>query len=263
MDPAGADRLGNLAKFAPPVVANGKVYVGTFSREVAVYGFLEVNRPFGPDLGIFILRSIGAHVQQAGFSTGDKYYLRLSGIGIGVADEEFLFAAADRHPAEGAIELSGRLDGVDGADYPHARAGLIVRHGLDPWDGYVAIAVTASGLGLLISRDQAPDPPPGGPAPPPGPVKAVQLVSGLKGPVDLQLSVKGVEDRPGAVQVGVTIESPLIAPTQASRETIEIKFDDAADLDLKVGLFATSQSENAVAESAFPAFARFSKVRFS
>jgi hypothetical protein len=33
-----ADNFGNLAKFAVPVVANGKVYLATFSNQLAVYG---------------------------------------------------------------------------------------------------------------------------------------------------------------------------------------------------------------------------------
>jgi len=33
-----ADQFGNLAKFAVPVVANGKVYLATFSNQLAVYG---------------------------------------------------------------------------------------------------------------------------------------------------------------------------------------------------------------------------------
>jgi hypothetical protein len=33
-----ADQFGNLAKFTVPVVANGKVYVATFSNQLAVYG---------------------------------------------------------------------------------------------------------------------------------------------------------------------------------------------------------------------------------
>src|SRR5258706_10226370 len=33
-----ADNLGGFAKFAPPTVANGKVYVPTFSGVVRVYG---------------------------------------------------------------------------------------------------------------------------------------------------------------------------------------------------------------------------------
>jgi hypothetical protein len=34
------DRYGNFAKFVPPLVANGKVYVATWSNQVAVYGLL-------------------------------------------------------------------------------------------------------------------------------------------------------------------------------------------------------------------------------
>ena len=33
-----ANKLGNFAKFSTPVVANGKVYVGTFSNKVVQYG---------------------------------------------------------------------------------------------------------------------------------------------------------------------------------------------------------------------------------
>jgi IPT/TIG domain len=39
MDPA-RDTLGNLAKFVPPLVASGRVYVATWSKQVAVYGIL-------------------------------------------------------------------------------------------------------------------------------------------------------------------------------------------------------------------------------
>ncbi|HEX2573326.1 MAG TPA: hypothetical protein VH877_27505 [Polyangia bacterium] len=34
------DRIGNFAKFTPPTVVNGKVYMATFSDELAVYGLL-------------------------------------------------------------------------------------------------------------------------------------------------------------------------------------------------------------------------------
>ncbi|HUA65456.1 MAG TPA: hypothetical protein VME24_06390, partial [Alphaproteobacteria bacterium] len=38
----GRDKLGNLAKFVPPTVANGKVYAATFSDQVDVYGLLPL-----------------------------------------------------------------------------------------------------------------------------------------------------------------------------------------------------------------------------
>ena len=34
------DDLGNFAKFVPPTVANGRVYVATFSNRLLVYGLL-------------------------------------------------------------------------------------------------------------------------------------------------------------------------------------------------------------------------------
>ena len=37
-DTNAANKLGNFAKFSTPVVANGKVYVGTFSKKVVQYG---------------------------------------------------------------------------------------------------------------------------------------------------------------------------------------------------------------------------------
>jgi hypothetical protein len=37
---AARDRLGNFAKFAPPIVANGRLYVPTFSNRLQVYGLL-------------------------------------------------------------------------------------------------------------------------------------------------------------------------------------------------------------------------------
>jgi hypothetical protein len=39
--PDGRDTLGKLAKFSPPTVANGRVYVATFSHQLVVYGLLS------------------------------------------------------------------------------------------------------------------------------------------------------------------------------------------------------------------------------
>lgn len=35
------DDIGEAAKFAPPTIANGKVYVATFSGELVIYGRLS------------------------------------------------------------------------------------------------------------------------------------------------------------------------------------------------------------------------------
>jgi outer membrane protein assembly factor BamB len=38
LDPSFADLLGDCSKFSPPTIANGKVYVATFSNRLVVYG---------------------------------------------------------------------------------------------------------------------------------------------------------------------------------------------------------------------------------
>jgi hypothetical protein len=43
------DQLGKIAKFNPPTIANGKVYVGTFSDELVVYGLLPLPATPLPD----------------------------------------------------------------------------------------------------------------------------------------------------------------------------------------------------------------------
>jgi hypothetical protein len=44
------DNFGDFAKFVPPVVANGKVYLATFSNQLVVYGLLAPTTP-APDAG--------------------------------------------------------------------------------------------------------------------------------------------------------------------------------------------------------------------
>src|SRR5207302_4290180 len=42
---AARDDFGNFAKFCPPTIANGKVYLATFSNQVIVYGLLPPPPP--------------------------------------------------------------------------------------------------------------------------------------------------------------------------------------------------------------------------
>jgi len=53
---AARDSFGNFAKFVPPIVANGRVFVATWSKQVAVYGMLppavtSVSPTTGPTTG--------------------------------------------------------------------------------------------------------------------------------------------------------------------------------------------------------------------
>lgn len=44
-DEASSDALGNATKFAPPTIANGKVFIGTSSNQLVVYGLKAGNPP--------------------------------------------------------------------------------------------------------------------------------------------------------------------------------------------------------------------------
>jgi hypothetical protein len=255
MDASGDDRIGNFAKFSPRVVANGKVYIGTFSRELAVYGPLSSRRD---DLGDFELRDIGAEVDKIGNLSAERYQLKLSGAGIGVSPEGFLLAAVERLLTDGVITLSARLDGFNADHIPTARAGLIARRGYD-WDsgGMVALVVDRDGHVYVLRRDQ--------------PkilgdkslkVKRVGRTRHLRTPLNLRL-VTSEEDVPkGDVRfVAEIAEAP--GGEFVRLADFVMKFDIASDLTLKVGLFATAQTDelsHAPADSAPPGFARFSKV---
>ena len=132
MDAAGDDRLGSLAKFSPPVVANGKVYVGTFSRELVVYGlFEESGRPGrANDAGIFELRNVGKAEKVGSYVCG-KYELRISGRGIGVMpvlddqtkaiipgkwEDEFLFANVQRDMGLRQVAVTAFVEGMNAPD---------------------------------------------------------------------------------------------------------------------------------------------------
>jgi outer membrane protein assembly factor BamB len=252
MDAAEGDRLGNLAKFSPPVIANGKVYVGTFSRELAVYGLLGKARE-REDLGDFELRNIGPNVVKSGRRVGKRYELRMTGGGIGSPDEGFLFANLDRDPKDGVISIAARVDGMNAPHFHEANAGLIVRRGDAGGDGFAALLISRQAQATFLHRDQ----PPEGSAPAPTQTSATRELSF---PVVLRMTIKGTDGKPGFVEVAAETASSITAPFQAFGEPVRLRFDDTESMDLKVGLCATAQSAEPVQESEYPARARFSEV---
>ena len=55
------DNTGNFPKYSPPTVANGKVYLGSFSRQLNVYGLLNTS----PDLTIQVSPTTISVLQNA------------------------------------------------------------------------------------------------------------------------------------------------------------------------------------------------------
>ncbi len=276
MDASGNDRLGDLAKFSPPVVANGKVYVGTFSRELAVYGLLESGgkRRDTPEYGVFQFRGVGDGALQVGGLAGGRYSLRLSGKGLGLdadrrplAKEGFLFANLQRNMAAGTITITARLRGVNAAAEPSGCVGLLLRRDVQTFGGhpqesvgYAAILVRQTLEAEFLVRDHVPL---AAPADQLEPVRSVGIVDGLGLPMELRLTIRSAEDRLGVL----TVVAELASPRRAGFRPIgpaagaEVRFDaDAADMDVYVGLFATAQRDADVSEDAAAALAYFSDV---
>lgn len=59
------DRLGRFAKFVAPTVANGRVYVPTFSNQLAIYGLLSAAAPDTNDIQVTAVTSSATLLQSA------------------------------------------------------------------------------------------------------------------------------------------------------------------------------------------------------
>ena len=233
-DAEGNDRVGRLAKFCPPVVANGRVYVNTFSRELAVYGLFEdIGKPVrSDDIGIFELRNIGA-AQKSGSCNCGKYDLRMTGTGIGGAKDEFLLAFIERDAGVGAIEISACINGINAPNYPDAVAGVMIRRSFDQNERFAAVVITDENTAMFLHRD------------------GVELPVEQDGPVDVTLPVfvrlkaQSVAGKAGRVDFIGEISKDGSSWRVISAVT-EIRMDDVADVDLKVGLAVTAQPVRAL-----------------
>jgi hypothetical protein len=250
MDAEGVDRVGRFAKFCPPIVANGKVYLSTFSRELVVYGlFSEAGKPSRQDLaGIFELRGIGPGVQQSGSYSCSRYDLRVSGQGINGSQDSFLFAHVERDSNEEAeISVSARVDGINASQYPAARVGVMIRKFNQEGDitsrRFVAVVITNQNKVLFLHRDQE-----AGTVLQDGPID-VTLPCFLRVSVT-RSGVAGYFDCEGEYSLdGIHWERSVSAQTQ-------IPLDGR----LMVGLVATAQTGPAPPADILEAHASFSKI---
>ena len=142
-NPDGDDRLGDFAKFCPPVVANGKVYVATFSREMVVYGLLGTNRA-DAKCDIWDLKGIGDKVQGSCRSACGRYNISTTGEGLGIpvdskeigaapgSRDSFYFAYVVIDSKEQPqISITARVLGIQasgsGHKTPEGLAGVMIR----------------------------------------------------------------------------------------------------------------------------------------
>jgi len=83
-NPGGEDRLGDFAKFCPPLAADGKVYMATFSRELVVYGLLKDVGKDRANKGcdVWYLKAVGSGVQGSCTFACARYNIMTTGLGL-------------------------------------------------------------------------------------------------------------------------------------------------------------------------------------
>jgi hypothetical protein len=256
MDAEGADRVGSFAKFCPPVVANGKVYLATFSRELVVYGLLSEigKKPRDQDCGIFQLQGIsfaGAPVQQSGSYACTRYDLRITGQGLGDGKDSFQFAFVSRDSDnEPEISITARVDGINASNYPNPYAGVMIRKFGDTTPNfqtnatrYAAVIVTKDKKVLFLHRDVD-----GGTTTKDGPV----LVTF---PCFVRLTATKLEEEPGFIEfVGEYSDDGIDWKRVSAMTKIAI------DGRLMVGLAVTAQIGSVADTTTDQAHASFSRV---
>ena len=247
LDPDGDDRGGNLAKFCPPVVANGKVYLATFSRELVVYGLFDDSQKRTDDVGIFQLRDIGP-VQKSGSYVCSRYDLKIVGSGIGDIKDEFLLASVVRNPSLGEIEVTARIDGITAPEFPNARAGVMIRRSFDQQERFAGVTITNQNQALFLHRDKA-----GESVKQDGPIDVTL-------PVFVKLTANSVDAKPGTVALTGAISRDGVAWHTINALT-EIEMDLVADIDLRAGLAVTAQTGLNVKTPPSQAHAIFSRVK--
>jgi len=106
------DRLGRFAKFVAPTVVNGRVYVPTFSNQLAIYGLLSAAGPDTNDLQVTAVAN-SASLLQSAISPGEV--LAISGARLGPETMSFVQIDDTGHAAN---VLAGTQVLFDGAAAP-------------------------------------------------------------------------------------------------------------------------------------------------
>jgi hypothetical protein len=144
-DPRGEDDLGDFAKFCPPVVANGRVYVATFSQQLVVYGLLSEAQ--GKPIGKWLQEDIPVQppgdrtFQVEGSASFSCQRFTILGAGHDIWDPADAFHYVYQPIGNGATVLTARVVSVqDTSEW--AKAGVMIRETLDANSAHAMVVVT-------------------------------------------------------------------------------------------------------------------------
>ena len=155
---AQRDAIGNFAKFVCPTIANGKVYMATFSNALNVYG---LNPPAASACSNTLPSGwTSADIGYTAFA-GDvcydkvarKYTITASGTDIGSNGDAFHYLA---RPTQGIsyLDVTMRVDNIQNTN-ASAKCGIMFRQNLDPGSPNVFLSISpASGISVQMRTAQ-------------------------------------------------------------------------------------------------------------
>ena len=144
-DPRGTDDLGDFAKFCPPVVANGRVYVATFSQELVVYGLLTegLSDPLNKWLqeDIPVQGNTNTTFQVEGTATFSCNRFTIVGGGHDIWDPSDGFHFVYRAVDSGSVAITARVVSIQNTS-DWAKAGVMIREDLEADSPHAMMVIT-------------------------------------------------------------------------------------------------------------------------
>jgi hypothetical protein len=151
------DSVGKFAKFVPPTIANGKVYLATFSGKLLVYGLHApaASQCPNPLPSPWNSADIGYVYYPGDVCYNDGTYT-LTASGTDIWDVADAFHSVFQPLLAGTAVVTARVVSTQHTD-PWAKCGVMIRANLDPGSPNVFMAVSALNGPLFQYRIQAGD----------------------------------------------------------------------------------------------------------
>lgn len=136
------DKVGTFGKFVCPTIANGKVYLATFSNYLAVYGLNPVKTETCGLPANWQTADIGYMLYPGNtcYNNG-KFTIQSSGNDIWDQQDAFHYTYQPFNPASG--DITARIKSIDATD-DWAKCGIMFRKNLDPGSPNVFMAITSA-----------------------------------------------------------------------------------------------------------------------
>ncbi|RNI39028.1 T9SS C-terminal target domain-containing protein [Hanamia caeni] len=146
------DSVGKHPKFVPPTIANGKVYMATFSNKLNVYG---LNPPPASECAATLppmwqSADIG-YVAFAGDVCVDNGTFSITASGDDIGNNADAFHYLFQPVITNETELTIKINSIKNTD-PFAKCGIMFRQNLDPGSAFVMVSLVPSGYIFIKQR---------------------------------------------------------------------------------------------------------------